>query len=223
MLVKLTLATILLSICSITKIAYAQEYDIILTTHREEQKDEARQFWGRVSSSLRKKIADLDEDSVKKLRIPILLGVSPHHIIDSWGDARSNGRTHEGTDIIAPKGMYVVSPTEAVVIKTGYGENGGNYVYTANPGGETYYYAHLDSIEEEITRGEVLKAGSLIGRVGNTGNAAGGPDHLHLGIYTKKGPINPFPRLTKEFSPTEKLKIIQEILKDLRLKLKKAD
>lgn len=176
---------------------------------------------GRLSSSMRSKINKLDDDPLETITIPVLLGVRPTNIVDSWGDTRSGGRGHEGTDILAPKGMLIVSPSDAVVTRIGYGDNGGNYVYTANPGGETFYYAHLDSIEESIKRGTVLDRGDLIGRVGNTGNASTGPDHLHLGIYTRKGAINPYPRLTKEFSLEERVEILLEILKDLQRELER--
>ncbi len=167
----------------------------------------------RVDSSLRRKIDALDDDAVDELPIPILLGIKLSQIPDSWGDARSNGRTHEGVDILAPRGAFVVSPTDAVVTRIGEGGNGGIYVYTANPGNETFYFAHLDSVNEDLDEGDVLEPGDLIGYVGNTGNASAGPTHLHLGIYDDDHDAsNPYPRLEREFTLEERMEAIEKIL-----------
>jgi peptidoglycan LD-endopeptidase LytH len=171
-------------------------------------------YFGQVSSSARADIQNLDDAPALEMRIPVLLDVSRSQLTDTWGNARSNGRTHEGVDIIAPKGAFIVSPTEAVVTRIGYGSTGGNYVYTANPGKETFYYAHLDSAKAGLKVGDVLKPGDLIGYVGNTGNASATSPHLHLTIYNSSGPLNPFPRLTKEFTLKERIESITKVLKD---------
>jgi hypothetical protein len=150
---------------------------------------------------------------VTNVRIPILLGVSVTNLEDTWGDARSSGRTHEGIDIMAPRGTLVVSPTDAIVTTVENSGNGGNHVFTANPGGERFYYAHLDSFAKGLAEGQVLKAGDLVGYVGNTGNASGGPTHLHFGIYhDDRVAFNPFPRLTLEFSLQERIDSMTKIL-----------
>lgn len=184
-------------------------------SHRTETR-ESSSSRSRMSSSLRRKINALDDDPVMTLRVPILMGVGPGDFGDTWGEARSNGRSHEGTDIMAPRGAFIVSPTEAVVTSIGVGANGGNYVYTTNPGGERFYYAHLDDYADDLDVGDVLGIGDLIGYVGNTGNASGGAPHLHLGIYTGRGAVNPFPRLTNEFSLEDRVDAITKILEDAR-------
>jgi hypothetical protein len=164
---------------------------------------------------LRDQINALNSQPVtQNLRIPILLGVKVSDLEDTWGDARANGRTHEGIDILVPRGSFIVSPTDAIVTTVENSGNGGNHVFTANPGGERYYFAHLDSFATGLVEGQVLKAGDLIGYVGNTGNAAGGPTHLHFGIYQDNnfGAINPFPRLTLEFSLQERMNAITKLL-----------
>jgi peptidoglycan hydrolase-like protein with peptidoglycan-binding domain len=165
----------------------------------------------RTSASITRKIRKLDDDPVKSFVVPILFGVVPGQIADSWGDPRSGGRRHEGTDIMAPQGAFIISPTEAVVTAVGYGANGGNYVYTANPGGERFYYAHLDSIPKHVKPGLSLEIGDLIGYVGNTGNAQGGASHLHLGIYAPRA-INPYPRITRELTSVQKVAAFDAIL-----------
>lgn len=166
------------------------------------------------SSELQQKIAALPSTASASIFMPILFGVEVKDISPNFGDARDGGtRTHEGEDMMAVSGTPIVSPTPAVVLRTGVGSSEGNYVYTANPGGETFVYMHLDRIGEGVVSGAVLAQGSLIGYVGNTGNASGGPAHLHLEIHNNSGiPIDPFPRLTSEFSVQEKIAYLSTIL-----------
>ncbi len=145
----------------------------------------------------------------------MLFNVSTRQVTDTWGDARSDGRSHEGTDIFAPKGTPVVSPTKAIVVSIGKASLGGNYVYTANPGGERYYFAHLDDYADGLKTGDQLDVGEVIGYVGDTGNAAGGATHLHFGIY-KKGATNPFERLTKEFTLKQRIDSVEDMLSEAK-------
>lgn len=168
-----------------------------------------------ISSSVQRKIRDLPDDPVDELSIPVLLGVAVSELTRNFGDPRDGGdRSHEGLDILAPRGAYVVSPTEAVVIRTGTGSSAGKYVYTANPGGETFVYMHLDDIAEGLRSGDELAEGDLIGYVGDTGNAVGGVTHLHFEIREGRTPLDPFPRLQKEFTLRERMEALEEILND---------
>lgn len=185
------------------------------TTHAlaqtRDSEDEDETFSRRgVSDNVRDKVNALGSDAVEAFRVP-LAGVKASDVYDSWGDARSGGRTHEGTDILAPRGTFILSPTPAVVARIGTGTNGGQYVYTYNPGGERFYYAHLDEYAEGLEEGQVLAMGDLIGYVGNSGNASGGPTHLHLGIYNR-GAKNPYPRLTLDFTTDELMDAFSRII-----------
>jgi peptidoglycan hydrolase-like protein with peptidoglycan-binding domain len=168
------------------------------------------------SSQLQQSITALGTTPVIAIPMPVLFGVAPSNLTPNFGDPRDNGtRTHEGEDIMAVKGTPIVSPTAAVVLRitTDLTSSEGNAVYTANPGGETFVYYHLDRIGEGVVSGLVLGQGSLIGYVGNTGNAAGGAAHLHLEIHNSSGtPTDPFPRLTAEFTPAQKISFITTIL-----------
>lgn len=174
--------------------------------------DEIDTFLFHISESLEEKVKILDSKPVLNLHIPVLFNVTSTPLEDTWGEARSRGRAHKGTDIVAPRGEFVVSPTDAVVTNVGYGNLGGNYVLTANPGGEQFYYAHLDVIPPSINPGKVLSRGDLIGYVGNTGNAKRAMPHLHFAIYYKGIATNPFPRLIQEFSLEEKVHAIGKII-----------
>ncbi|MEK7079984.1 MAG: peptidoglycan DD-metalloendopeptidase family protein [Patescibacteria group bacterium] len=167
-----------------------------------------------ISSATQKAINALDDNEVEDLPIPVLLGVSLASISPNFGDPRDGGdRDHEGEDILAPKDDYIVSPTDAVVISMGSGDSSGNYVYTANPGDETFVYMHLDKFAEGLKSGTVLKPGDLIGYVGDTGNAAGGPTHLHFEIRHNRTPMDPFPRLDREFTLKERIDAVTKALK----------
>lgn len=165
--------------------------------------------WG--WNSIKTYLSTLGNEPVQNLKIPVLMGVEVAHLTDTWGDARSGGRSHEGIDIMAPRGTPIVSPTKAVVASIGYGSNGGNYVYTINPGGERFYFAHLDSYAAGIASGKVLEPGDVIGYVGNSGNASGGAPHLHFGIYNGAA-SNPFPRLTLAFTEAERIAALNKMV-----------
>jgi murein DD-endopeptidase MepM/ murein hydrolase activator NlpD len=128
-------------------------------------------------------------------RIPIpVQGVLFTEIEDSWGAPRAGGRTHKGVDIFASRGTPVYAAADGYVIRTGESELGGNFVYTVGAGGVRYYYAHLDSIAISIKYGLPVTTNTIIGYVGNTGNASTTPAHLHLGMYIPgEGSSNPFP------------------------------
>lgn len=174
------------------------------------------------SSSIQRKVNKLDDDEVEELPIPILIGVGLKNIWPNFGDPRDGGaRTHEGEDIMAPRGAIVSSPTEAVVVRTGEGSSSGIFVTTANPGGETMNFYHLDSIADGIKAGSEVKAGDILGYVGNTGNAAGGATHLHYEIRKNRKALDPFPRLTKEFSNEVRIRVLTDLLKELQAELAK--
>lgn len=153
----------------------------------------------------RERVDSLDDDIVEDLPIPVLVGVELRQLTKNFGDARDGGsRTHEGLDIMAPKGTPIASPTEAVVVRVGNGSGSGRYVRTANPGGESFVYMHLDQVAAGLSEGDKLERGDIIGFVGNTGNASGGPAHLHFEIRDSGDPQDPYPRLTEVFTAEER-------------------
>jgi peptidoglycan LD-endopeptidase LytH len=128
------------------------------------------------------------------LPVPVA-GVRPSQLRDSWGDPRSGGRSHEGIDIFARRGTPVLSSTHGYVTAVHERGLGGKSVTVRGPAAHSHYYAHLDSYGR-YAPGDWVDAGDTIGYVGTTGNAAGGSPHLHYGIFTGGGPINPYPLLT---------------------------
>ena len=118
----------------------------------------------------------------------------PPKFVDSWGNARSGGRHHEGIDIFSPKDTPVLSTTRGLVVRVGTNHLGGQVVWVLGPGLERHYYAHLNRYGT-FRAGDRVEEGDVIGYTGNTGNARGGPVHLHYGIYHNGAALNPYPRL----------------------------
>jgi murein DD-endopeptidase MepM/ murein hydrolase activator NlpD len=114
-----------------------------------------------------------------------------------WGDSRDGGkRSHEGIDIFAPKRTPVVAIADGYISAVRDGGLGGKTV-NLRPTGSNYslYYAHLD--EQHVKEGQFVKKGEVLGLVGNTGNAKTTPPHLHFGIYSYGGAIDPLPFVNK--------------------------
>ncbi|MBO1531319.1 M23 family metallopeptidase [Psychrobacter sp. F1192] len=119
------------------------------------------------------------------------------HLTDTWGAARSQGRSHEGIDIFAPRGTPIQSTTQGIVSKVGENTLGGRVVVVVGPGGAGHYYAHLEDYAD-ISPNDWVNAGDIIGYVGDSGNAKGTPPHVHYGVYINGSAVNPYPLLQKD-------------------------
>lgn len=111
---------------------------------------------------------------------------------DTWGQSRSEGRSHEGTDVMGARGLALYATNDGVIsrISTG-GRLGGNAIYVKMSNGTYFYYAHLDSFASGMAAGVPVKAGQVIGYVGSTGNV--GTPHLHFEVHPNGGAaINPY-------------------------------
>lgn len=139
-----------------------------------------------------------------------VLQVPLSNVLNNFNDYRG-GRNHIGVDIVAPKGTPIVSPTDAVIANMGNGPTSGLFIATVNPGGETFVYMHLHEFAKNIYPAKLVRQGDVIGFVGNTGNAQGTKDHLHFEIL-KNGPTDPYPRITKVFSPEAQSQYLQAYL-----------
>ncbi len=118
-----------------------------------------------------------------------------------WGASREGGkRKHEGIDIFARRGTPVVAATDGVVSNVGTTRLGGKVVRVINKNLQANYYAHLD--KQLVKTGQLVKAGQVLGTVGNTGNAKTTPAHLHFGVYRGwSGAVNPLPYVKKAAAP----------------------
>ena len=137
------------------------------------------------------------------LIIPVA-GVRPDQLIDTFDDAREEGRVHDAIDIISPAGTPVIAAAAGKILKLFQSERGGTTIYQLSADEKTvYYYAHLQGYADGLAEGKVVHQGEVIAYVGDTGNAGVGNYHLHFSIASVSDPkrywegtnINPYPLL----------------------------
>ena len=112
---------------------------------------------------------------------------------DSFGDARSGGRIHQGMDIMADpdegptQAVYaVVDGTLAGQVVDGAANSSlsGNTWGLKSATGTTYYvYMHLSRFADGLVNGSSVTQGQIIGYVGDTGNPGPGNYHLHFEVH----------------------------------------
>jgi murein DD-endopeptidase MepM/ murein hydrolase activator NlpD len=124
----------------------------------------------------------------------------PHSFGNSWGAPRMMGtgyaHSHQGTDILAAHGTPLVAVERGMILRMGTGTLGGTKVWVKGESGTYYYYAHLSAYAPGLADGQLVEVGTVIGFVGDTGNARGGPPHLHFEVHPGGGgPVNPYPLL----------------------------
>jgi LysM repeat protein len=113
------------------------------------------------------------------------------HFRNDWGFPRGGGaRYHEGNDLFAARGTPVRAPVGGTVEHV-TGSIGGNQFRLHGADGVKYIGSHMD----EFGKDGKVRAGDVIGYVGNTGNAKGTSTHLHFGMYYKGAVVNPYPTL----------------------------
>jgi murein DD-endopeptidase MepM/ murein hydrolase activator NlpD len=125
-------------------------------------------------------------------------GIDAGAIHSVFGDQRDAGsRRHEGVDILAQRSTPVIAVADGRAVPAR--NNLGGIIVWLNTAGVSYYYAHLEKAAMRTPRR--VRAGDVLGYVGNSGNAARTPPHLHFGIYRwGRGPIDPLPSLrTRRF------------------------
>ncbi len=146
---------------------------------------------------------------------PFVIKAFPHETAivqfsDTWGARRSGGRSHTGTDIMSPKGTWVVAVDDGIVERLDWNRLSGWNIMIRHADGWTSHYLHLNNdntgtddgeggeetaFMEGLEVGSFVKAGEVIGFVGDSGNAeqAGSQTHFELHIDGKK--VDPYPFL----------------------------
>ena len=137
------------------------------------------------------------------LIIPVA-GVQPDKLLDTFSDARSEGRTHDAIDILAAAETPVLAAADGKILKLFQSERGGTTIYQISSNQELiFYYAHLSHYAAGLAEGNIVRQGEVIAYVGDTGNAGAGNYHLHFSIAAVSDPkrywegtnINPYPLL----------------------------
>ena len=105
----------------------------------------------------------------------------------------ANLRKHLGNDLLAPTGTPLLAVDNGT-IRFGTDPLGGNVANLYADDGTRYYYAHLSRYEG--VSGRRVRAGDVVGYIGTTGNAQGGPSHTHFEVHPGNGAaVNPFSEL----------------------------
>jgi murein DD-endopeptidase MepM/ murein hydrolase activator NlpD len=147
--------------------------------------------------------ADLSIYPPDKLLIPVK-GIHRDQLQDTYTSAREGGRTHDAIDIMAPAGTPVLAAADGEIIKFFDSAAGGITIYELSADKRyVFYYAHLQSRQIGLNEHDQVKRGTVIGYVGDTGNAGAGNFHLHFAIAEPVDPknfwhgpyLNPYPLL----------------------------
>ena len=137
------------------------------------------------------------------LIVPVA-GVRPEQLLDTFADARSEGRSHDAIDIPAAAETPVLAAADGKIVKLFQSERGGTTIYQLSSNQElVFYYAHLSRYADGLAEGDMVRQGQVIAYVGDTGNAGAGNYHLHFSIAAVADPkrhwegtnINPYPLL----------------------------
>jgi murein DD-endopeptidase MepM/ murein hydrolase activator NlpD len=128
----------------------------------------------------------------------------PSSFGDTFGAFRSDvaGNWHHGDDIFAALGAPILACADGIVFSVGWNDVGGNRLWLRDQQGNEFYYAHLSAFTPLAGNGRFVKAGEVLGFVGNTGDAQGTPTHLHFEVHPFSllfmgydGAVNPTPYL----------------------------
>jgi Peptidase family M23 len=112
---------------------------------------------------------------------------APIGVFDSYGALRSDTPDgwHHGDDLFAPIGTPVVAVADGTINRAGWNPAGGWRLWVRDNVGDQFYYAHLSGYTPLALRDGRVKAGQVIGFVGDSGGALHTPAHLHFEIHPR--------------------------------------
>jgi murein DD-endopeptidase MepM/ murein hydrolase activator NlpD len=126
----------------------------------------------------------------------------PSSFTDTFGAPRAAVGWHHGEDIFAPLGAPILACADGTVHSVGWNHLGGYRLWLRDGQGNEFYYAHLSAYAPGAVNGRRVAAGTVLGFIGNTGDAVGTPYHLHFEIHPASllhrgydGAVNPNPYL----------------------------
>ena len=130
----------------------------------------------------------------RRLVFPVR-GYDTAAVISHFGDERGHG-PHQGVDIKAARWTPVLAASDGFIERLREGGNAGLSIYLRAGDGKQYFYAHLE--EYAVAERDVVRAGDVIGYVGDSGNAKRTTPHLHFEIMTgKRESVDPLPYLSE--------------------------
>jgi murein DD-endopeptidase MepM/ murein hydrolase activator NlpD len=122
---------------------------------------------------------------------------------NTFGAPRADTGWHHGEDIFAPLGAPILAVADGIVYSVGWNDIGGLRLWLQDLAGNEFYYAHLSAFSPLAVDGREVRAGAVVGFLGNTGDAQSTPYHLHFEIHPVgllpmgyDGVVNSFPYLS---------------------------
>lgn len=149
---------------------------------------------------------------------------------DTYGDGRSGGRSHKGTDLLAPRMTEVYAVADGVVTYVGINNLSGRNVKIDHGGGWESYYVHLNNdnigtddgqapwtltVAPGIAEGVRVVSGQHIGWVGDSGNAEGTTPHTHFELRQDGSSMNPYRLLVDALERAAAVEENEELLEGL--------
>jgi murein DD-endopeptidase MepM/ murein hydrolase activator NlpD len=107
----------------------------------------------------------------------------PSSFTNTFGAARAVVGWHHGEDIFAPMGAPILAVMDGTVFSIGWNDIGGNRLWLRDEEGNEFYYAHLSAFSPLAVDGTQVRAGDVLGFVGNSGDAQTTPPHLHFEVH----------------------------------------
>ena len=104
-------------------------------------------------------------------------------VADDFGAARADTGKHQGNDVFAPFGAPVLAVADGTVHRVGTLPISGNRLWLHTEAGDAFFYAHLSAFSPDAQNGRKVKAGTVLGFTGNTGDAEPTPPHVHFEIH----------------------------------------
>ncbi|MCR1932886.1 glucosaminidase domain-containing protein [Enterococcus gallinarum] len=164
-----------------TDINYNKKLNQIIKTYDLTKYDHPKQkLILKKSSNINKKIFEVANPINNQLE-DFILPLSDNYTISSHFGFRGPDH-HDGIDLATSFGTPIYVSSEGQVINTGFDSSAGNYVIVKHPNGLYTNYFHMS--ETNVTVGQTIQIGEVIGYVGSTGNSTG--PHLHFGISTNE-------------------------------------
>ncbi|SHJ02661.1 Membrane proteins related to metalloendopeptidases [Tessaracoccus bendigoensis DSM 12906] len=118
----------------------------------------------------------------------VVLPVDRYRLTSRFGDTGPRWKkAHTGLDFAAPTGTPIQAITAGTITRTGPAGAYGNLTTLTTSDGTVIYYAHQSAIH--VTVDQRVTAGTVIGKVGATGNVTG--PHLHLEVRIAGIPTDP--------------------------------
>ncbi len=121
---------------------------------------------------------------------------------DQYGSASGGSNYQHGIDLFGQLGQPLVAVADGTLFSVGWNHATGNRLWLRDRQGNQFAYSHLSAFSTLTSNGAHVRAGQVIGFMGNTGNTGGEPTHLHFEVHPvsllflgQDGAVDPAPYL----------------------------